>query len=83
MRKSLTLALFFGLMPCIAQVQGGHESVQDAIRWERQKDAAAARQSRMESGRTANSTADRSTASGKRSKTRKAKAGSAARTQQQ
>jgi hypothetical protein len=57
-RKSLTLALFLAL-PALAQVQGGTETEQDAIRFERQKDAAAARQARIESRREANSSADR------------------------
>ena len=65
MRKSLTLVIFLGWASgfSIAQVQGGHESVQDAIRFERQKDAAAARQARIESRSTASASADRSTTS--------------------
>ena len=82
MRKSLTLVIFLGWASgfSIAQVQGGHESVQDAIRFERQKDAAAARQARIESRSTASASADRSTTStSKGAKTRKSKTGSAER----
>jgi len=72
-RKSLSLVLFLGL-PALAQVTGGQETEQDAIRFERQKDAAAARQARIESGRAANSDADREMDSGnKASKTSKAR----------
>jgi hypothetical protein len=81
-RKSLSLVLFFGL-PVLAQVQGGHETVQDAVRFERQKDAAAARQARIESRRAANSTADREAddmnKGTKSAKAHKGKTGSAAR----
>jgi hypothetical protein len=81
-RKSLTLVLFFG-MPAFAQVQGGHESVQDAVRFERQKDAAAARQARIESRRAGNSTANRATdeenKGSRSSKSRKGNSGSAER----
>jgi hypothetical protein len=81
-RKSLGLILFVGL-PALAQVQGGHETVQDAIRFEKQKDAAAARQARIENRRAANSTADREAADTNQvnttNKARKAKSGSASR----
>jgi hypothetical protein len=80
-RKSLSLVLLLGL-PALAQVTGGHETVQDAIRFEKQKDAASARQARIEARRGANSSADREDESGqvtKSSKTSKAKKGSAAR----
>jgi hypothetical protein len=67
-------------LPAFAQVTGGHETVQDAIRFERQKDAAAARQARMEAGREANSSADRTDTSGTNAhKSSKARKGSAAR----
>jgi len=72
-RKSLTMILFVGL-PALAQITGGHETVQDAVRFERQKDAAAARQARIEARREAKSSADRmnnSSSTGKSSKTRK------------
>ena len=83
MRKSLSLVLFLGL-PALAQVTGGHETEQDAIRFERQKDAAAARQARIENRRAANSNADReaddANKANKTNKTRnKGKTGSAAR----
>jgi hypothetical protein len=81
-RKSLALVLFFG-MPALAQVQGGHETVQDAIRFERQKDAAAARQARIENKRAGNSTANRATdeenKGSRDSKARKRNSGSAER----
>jgi hypothetical protein len=79
-RKSLSLVLFLGL-PALGQVTGGHETEQDAIRFERQKDAAAARQARIESRRAANSNADREADdANKVSKARKTrKTGSAAR----
>jgi hypothetical protein len=77
-----SLILFFCLaVPSVAQTQGGHETVQDAIRFERQKDAAAARQARIESRR---SSADRSAEKGNKAarsgKMRKSRSGSAART---
>lgn len=80
MRKSLSLVIFLGWASglSIAQVQGGHESVQDAIRFERQKDAAAARQARIESRSAASAGADRSTAASKPAKN-KSKTGSAER----
>jgi hypothetical protein len=77
-RKSLVTVLLLGL-PALAQVTGGRETVQDAIRFERQKDAAAARQARIEahSGRSsAERSADESSAANKPSR---AKKGSAAR----
>jgi hypothetical protein len=81
-RKSLSLVLFLGL-PVLGQVQSGNETVQDAIRFERQKDAAAARQARIESRRAANSTADREEGDTKKvaksEKAHKGKTGSAAR----
>jgi hypothetical protein len=57
-RKSLSLILLLGL-PALAQITGGHETEQDAIRFERQKDAADARQARIEARRAGNSSADR------------------------
>jgi hypothetical protein len=82
-RKSLVLTLLLGL-PALAQVTSGNETVQDAIRFERQKDAADARQARIEARRSSNSNADREDASGtvtRSAKTKKSPAakGSAAR----
>ena len=83
MRKTLSLMLFVGLGSVMAQVQGGHETVQDAIRFERQKDAAAARQVRIEAAR---SSADRTAGTNSPAKNNRAthpngkKAGSASRT---
>ena len=79
MRK-LSVILLIGL-PALAQITGGHETVQDAIRFERQKDAADARQARIEAGRAANSTADREddSATVNTTKTSKAKKSSAAK----
>src|SRR5205814_4149557 len=57
-RKSLSLILLLGL-PAVAQVTGGHETVQDAIRFERQKDAADARQARIEARGGSGPSADR------------------------
>jgi hypothetical protein len=71
--------LFIGL-PALAQITGGHETVQDAIRFERQKDAADARQARIEAGREANSSADRSTSNNTARKSSKTRKGSASRT---
>ena len=78
MRISLSLLLLLGL-PALAQVTGGHETVQDAIRFERQKDAAAARQARIEGRRETNSSADRADTSGAVHKTSRARKGSSAR----
>lgn len=79
MRKSLITVLLLGL-PALAQVTGGNESVQDAIRFERQKDAAAARQARIEARNTRNSSADRTADDSTTvNKTSRAKKGSAAR----
>ena len=82
MRKSLVTMLLLGL-PALAQVTGGNESVQDAIRFERQKDAAAARQARVEARRSTNSSADRSsdenTTVNKTARANRANKGSAAR----
>ena len=83
MRKTLSLMLFVGLGSVMAQVQGGHETVQDAIRFERQKDAAAARQARIEASK---SSADRTAGINSPAKSDRAthptrkKAGSASRT---
>jgi hypothetical protein len=82
-RKSLILTLLLGL-PALAQVTSGNETVQDAIRFERQKDAADARQERIEARRAANSNADREDTAGavtRSAKTKKSPAakGSAAR----
>ena len=80
MRKSLCLMLFVGLGSVMAQVQGGHETVQDAVRFERQKDAADARQARIEAPR---SNADRSSEdtrkSGKNTRPTRKTTGSASR----
>ena len=88
MRNSLTLVLLFGLagapaaFTSHAQITGGNETVQDAIRFERAKDAADARQARIETQRERNSTADRevSAEKPKSSKTRRSRPGSANRT---
>jgi hypothetical protein len=72
-------------LPALAQVTGGHDTVQDAIRFERQKDAADARQARIEARRAGNSSADREDNSGgtatrtTKSKTTTKKSNSAAR----
>ena len=80
MRKSLCLMLFAGLGSVMAQVQGGHDTVQDAIRFERQKDAADARQAKIEA---AKSSADRSSEdtreNARNTRTTKKKTGSASR----
>jgi hypothetical protein len=73
------MALLLGL-PALAQVTGGDESVQDAIRFERQKDAAAARQARIENRRGSNSSADRQDNTGAAKTRTGMKKGSAART---
>ena len=77
MRKSLLFAFSLTLAPCFAQMTGGHETVQDAIRFERQKDAAAARQARMESRQSRGASAERSAESPKPAKRHKTKSGSA------
>src|SRR5690349_254962 len=77
-RISLSLLLLLGL-PALAQVTGGHETVQDAVRFERQKDAAAARQARIEGRRGANSSADRTDTTGAVHKSSRTRKGSAAR----
>ena len=83
MRKSLTFALFFATVPAFAQITGGHETVQDAIRFERQKDAAAARQARIEARQSGASSAERSTERQRTvKKQQKSKTGSASRTDQ-
>lgn len=88
MRKSLSLVVLLGLagglavLPSKAQVTGGHETEQDAIRFEREKDAAAARQARIESRDRENSSADRSTTDTNKTdsgKQRKSRSGSADR----
>ena len=83
MRK-LSVILLIGL-PALAQITGGHETVQDAIRFQRQKDAADARQARIEARRSDNSTADREDGSGTvnttRTKKSSASKSSASRTQ--
>ncbi len=87
MRNSLTLVLFVGLAgaPAVltshAQITGGNETVQDAIRFEREKDAADARQERIEAQRERNSSADREVPAekSKSAKARKNRSGSAAR----
>jgi hypothetical protein len=82
MRKSLSLMLFIGLGSVMAQVEGGHDTVQDAIRFERQKDAADARQARIEASR---SNADRASGEsttvkkGKTTQTGRKKTGSTSR----
>jgi hypothetical protein len=81
MRKSTIFALLFAVMPCMAQVTGGHETVQDAIRFERHKDAAAARQARIERQQGGNATAERSAERPRSAKKPKAKSGSATRTE--
>jgi hypothetical protein len=69
----------------MAQVQGGHDTVQDAIRFERQKDAADARQARIEAAKSNadRSSADRSSENARKNssntRTTKKKAGSASR----
>ena len=78
MRKIIPMLFLCGL-PAMTQVTGGHETVQDAIRFERQKEAAAARQARIETTRDAKSTADRQDYSGKAARTSKTKKGSAER----
>jgi len=87
MRKSLSLVLFLGLagasVPSRAQITGGHETVADAIRFERQKQAAADRQARIEAGNNQNTNADRSVTGSDQTrgaKTRRNPKGSAART---
>ena len=82
MRKPMIFAVVLAMAPCFGQITGGHENVQDAIRFERQKDAAAARQARMERRQSQSSTAERSTER-PRAKSRKAKSGSATRTEMQ
>ena len=81
MRKILTFALIFGVGPAFSQITGGHETVQDAIRFERQKEAAAARQARIESRQAGNSNADRSAERPRTTKRQKAKTGSATRSE--
>lgn len=85
MRKSLGIVLsltFAGIS--MAQVQAGRDTVQDAIRFERQKDAADARQARIESQRsTANRSSEESSKPGKKAKARKSRSGSAARSNEQ
>ena len=80
MRKSITLVMFVAAIPCLAQVTGGRETVQDAIRFERQKEAAAARQARIESRQSGSSNADRSAERPRPAKKPKAKTGTATRT---
>ena len=63
----------------MAQVTGGTETVQDAIRFERQKDAADARQARIEARRAANSNADREATNASAHKSSKTKRSSAAK----
>jgi hypothetical protein len=78
-RKSLSLILLLGL-PAFAQITGGTETVQDAIRFQREKDAADARQARIEARRAAGSSADREEESGQVvKKIQKTKKGSATR----
>jgi hypothetical protein len=72
------LTLLLGL-PALAQVTGGNETVQDAIRFERQKDAADARQARIEARRAANSDADREDTTATAAKSAKAKKSPAAK----
>ena len=86
MRKSLSLVLFLGLagatlvQPSRAQITSGNENVQDAIRFERQKQAAADRQARLDARRSESSSADRSATETKANpKARRARKGSAAR----
>jgi len=81
MRESTIFALILAVMPCVAQVTGGHETVQDAIRFERQKDAAAARQARIEGQQAGNATAERSAERPRPAKNTKGKSGSATRTE--
>ena len=81
MRKSLIFVFCLAVAPCFGQITGGHETVQDAIRFERQKDAAAARQARIEGRQNQRSNAERSAERPKTSKPSKAKSGSATRTE--
>jgi hypothetical protein len=85
-RKSFGLVILLAL-PALAQVTGGQESVQDAVRFERQKDAASARQARIEARRSGNSSADRESDENapvrKNAKPSKSKTGSDTRSRQQ
>ena len=83
MRKSMIFAAVLAMAPCFGQITGGRETVRDAIRFERQKDAAAARQARMERRQSQSSGAERSTERPRTTKSRKAKSGSATRTETQ
>ena len=90
MRKTLSLVIFMGMVgavsvrPARAQISSGHETVQDAVRFERQKQAAADRQARLEARQGGNSNADRAEAEATKSKTpaKHRSKGSAARTTQ-
>ena len=62
MRKAITFGFVLAVAQCVAQVTGGRETVQDAIRFERQKDAAAARQARIEGRQEANRSDESGTA---------------------
>ena len=87
MRRTLSFVSFCGLMaavavqPSLGQITGGHETEQDAIRFEKQKQAAADRQARLESRRSESSTADRAATEPNktRPKARSNRKGSAAR----
>jgi hypothetical protein len=81
MRKLLTFAMLLPGIPCVAQVTGGRETVQDAIRFERQKDASAARQARIERRQAQGSTADRSASRSGDTKKQGTKSGSSTRTE--
>src|SRR5215467_2484039 len=86
MRRSVYLGVLFGLVSSLcssAQITGGHETEQDAIRFERQKQAAADRQERIEKRGGENSTAERAvtgTNKTNRMRPRKKQSGAAART---
>ena len=87
MRRILSFVSFFGLVaavtvqPSLGQITSGNENEQDAIRFERQKQAAAERQARLESRRSESSSADRDAAESRkvRPKTRNQRKGSAER----
>jgi hypothetical protein len=86
MRKSLNLLFLCGLaavLPAGAQITQGTDTVQDAIRFERQKDAADARQARIEAQRNQRSNADREVSSSAQTKSGnqagRSRTGSAAR----
>ena len=75
MRKVLTFAWIAISVSCFAQVTRGRETVQDAIRFEKQKEAAAARQARIERAQQRKSSAERSTPRNTTSNTNRQKSG--------